>query len=129
MVQTITALEAEQPTARGLGGGRVLAAFQPHLYSRTRHLARELGEALAAADAACVTEIYPAREQPIEGVTGKLVVDALTEYRPGVTAGWTPGPEDAARFLVSRAQAGDVLVTLGAGDVDRIAERALELLA
>jgi UDP-N-acetylmuramate--alanine ligase len=123
-----TAVSAAIATARGLGEGRVLAAFQPHLYSRTRHLAREFGEALAAADAACVTEIYPAREQPIEGVSGKLVVDALTEHRPGVTAGWTPAAEDAARFLVSRVQEGDVLVTIGAGDVDRIATRALELL-
>ncbi len=56
---------------------RMLALFQPHLYSRTRHLAVELADALSAADAVCLADIYAAREQPVEGVTGKLVVDAL----------------------------------------------------
>ena len=62
-------------------GGRVLVLFQPHLYSRTRHLVRELATALSAADVVAVTEIYGAREEPDEGVSGKLVVDALTEVR------------------------------------------------
>jgi UDP-N-acetylmuramate--alanine ligase len=108
--------------------GRVLALFQPHLYSRTRHLARELGAALAAADVVAVTDIYPAREEPIEGVTGKLVVDALAEQRPGLPLGWTPTVEDGARFLAARARSGDVVLTIGAGDVDRAAELLLEEL-
>ena len=78
--------------------GRVLALFQPHLYSRTRHLARELGEALAAADVVAVTDVYAAREEPIEGVSGKLVVDAIAERRPGLPLAWTPAVEDGARF-------------------------------
>lgn len=114
--------------ARAVSEGAVLAAFQPHLYSRTRHLAREFASALAAADAVCVTEIYPAREEPVEGVSGKLVVDALAEARPGATLGWTPGLEDAAAFLARRARAGDLVLTIGAGDVDIAARRALELL-
>ena len=61
----------------------MLVLFQPHLYSRTRHLAHELGRALARADAVAVTEIYAAREEPVEGVTGKLVVDALASSGPG----------------------------------------------
>jgi UDP-N-acetylmuramate--alanine ligase len=112
-----------------VGDGRVLVAFQPHLYSRTRHLARELAGALAAADAVCVTEIYPAREEPAEGVTGKLVVDALAERRPGMPVGWTPGLEAAAGFLARRARGGDLVLTLGAGDVDRVAPLVLEALA
>src|SRR5207249_920216 len=80
-------------------GGRLLVLFQPHLYSRTRHLARELASALAAADAVAVTDVYPAREEPIEGVTGKLVVDALAERRPGMLVAWTPSVEEGARFL------------------------------
>jgi UDP-N-acetylmuramate--alanine ligase len=100
-------------------GGRVLVLFQPHLYSRTRHLARELGAVLAAADVVAVTEIYRAREDPVEGVSGKLVVDALTEVRPGMTVGWTPSVEEGARFLARRARPGDVALTVGAGDVDR----------
>ncbi len=76
-------VEAAIAAAREASSGRVLAAFQPHLYSRTRHLAREFAVALAGADAACVTEIYAAREEPVEGVSGKLIVDALSEVRPG----------------------------------------------
>jgi UDP-N-acetylmuramate--alanine ligase len=99
-------------------GGRVLVLFQPHLYSRTRHLAHELGTALATADVAAVTEIYRAREEPVEGVSGKLVVDAATEASPGMTVGWTPGVDAGARFLARRARSGDVVLTMGAGDVD-----------
>jgi UDP-N-acetylmuramate--alanine ligase len=109
--------------------GRVLALFQPHLFSRTRHLARELGTALAAADVVAVTDVYAARESPIDGVTGKLVVDALTETRPGMTVGWTPAVEEGARFIAGQARSGDVVVTLGAGDVDRGAGLVLEQLA
>jgi len=98
-------------------GRRVVALFQPHLYSRTRHLAGELGEALATADDVTVVDVYPAREQPIPGVTGKLVVDALSDR--GVLAGWTPTVEEGAARLARRARPGDVLLVLGAGDVDR----------
>ena len=72
-------------------GGRVLALFQPHLYSRTLHLAHGFAEALAGADAACVTEIYPAREEPLPGVSGRLIVDELARRRPGMRIGWAPG--------------------------------------
>jgi UDP-N-acetylmuramate--alanine ligase len=102
-------------------GGRLLVLFQPHLYSRTRHLARELAVALATADAVCVTDVYPAREQPFEGVSGKLVVEALARLRPGMQIGWTPKVEDGVRFLALRARAGDTVLTMGAGDVDRAA--------
>jgi UDP-N-acetylmuramate--alanine ligase len=91
--------------------------FQPHLYSRTRHLASELAAALAGADDVTVTDIYPAREQPLEGVSGKLVVDALSDL--GVLAAWTPTVEEGAARLRRRARKGDVLLVVGAGDVDR----------
>jgi UDP-N-acetylmuramate--alanine ligase len=109
-------------------GGRVLVLFQPHLYSRTRHLAREFGAALAAADAVAVTDVYRAREEPIEGVTGKLVVDAVADVRPGMVLAWTPTVEEGARFVAARARAGDRVLTLGAGDVDRAATLVLEAL-
>jgi UDP-N-acetylmuramate--alanine ligase len=109
-------------------GGRVLVLFQPHLYSRTRHLAHEFGAVLAAADAVAVTDIYRAREEPIEGVTGKLVVDAVADARPGMEVAWTPTVEEGARFLAARARAGDRVLTLGAGDVDRAAALILEAL-
>ncbi len=106
--------------------GRLLVVFQPHLYSRTRHLARAFGAALAAADAVCVTEVYRAREQPIEGVSGKLVVDAVAKVRPGVRLAWTPSLEDAAKVLRAWAEPGDTILTMGAGDIDRVAELLLE---
>jgi UDP-N-acetylmuramate--alanine ligase len=108
--------------ARELEPGRVLVLFQPHLYSRTRHLAHGLARALSAADAVAVTDVYAAREKPVEGVTGKLVVDALAELRPGMPLAWAPLLEDGVRFLARRARRGDVVLTLGAGDVDRAAD-------
>lgn len=98
-------------------GRRLRVLFQPHLYTRTRHLAGELAAALASADDVTVTEIYPAREQPVPGVSGKLVVDALSDL--GVLAAWTPTVEQGAARLGRRAEHGDVLLVAGAGDVDR----------
>jgi UDP-N-acetylmuramate--alanine ligase len=110
-------------------GGRLLVLFQPHLYSRTRHLAAELAAALAAADVVAVTDVYPAREQPVDGVSGKLVVDALSDLRPGMLVAWTPTVEQGARFLATQTRAGDRVVTIGAGDVDRATGSILETLA
>jgi UDP-N-acetylmuramate--alanine ligase len=108
--------------------GRALVLFQPHLYSRTRHLAHELGGALAAADVVAITDVYGAREQPVAGVTGKLVVDALSDARPGAQVAWTPAIEDGAAFLARRARPGDVILTVGAGDVDRAIPQLAEAL-
>jgi UDP-N-acetylmuramate--alanine ligase len=110
-------------------GGRLLALFQPHLYSRTLHLAHGFAEALAGADAACVTAIYPAREEPLPRVTGKLIVDELARLRPGMRIGWAPALDDAARLIASWARQGDTILTLGAGDVDRAAPLILEALS
>ena len=98
-------------------GARLRVLFQPHLYSRTRHLAAELAEALAAADDVTVTDVYAAREEPVEGVSGKLVVDVLSDL--GVLAAYTPTVEQGAERLARRARPGDVLLVVGAGDVDR----------
>jgi UDP-N-acetylmuramate--alanine ligase len=110
------------------GGGRVVAVFQPHLYSRTRHLALELAVALTAADETVVCDVYPAREEPLASVTGKLVVERLSELRPGLLVGWAPRLEDAAVLAARRARPGDIVVTIGAGDVDEVGRRILELL-
>jgi UDP-N-acetylmuramate--alanine ligase len=113
-----TELAATIAAARDLYPGRRLRVlFQPHLYSRTRHLAGELGAALAAADDVAVTDVYPAREAPIDGVTGKLVVDALSDR--GRLAAWTPTVENGVEYLATRAAPGDVVLAIGAGDVDR----------
>lgn len=110
------------------GNGRLAVFFQPHLYSRTRHLAREFASALAAADAVCVADIYAAREDPVAGVSGKLIVDALAEIRPGMPLAWTPALEDGVRFLAGWVRAGDLVFTIGAGDVDKAGPMLLEAL-
>jgi UDP-N-acetylmuramate--alanine ligase len=110
-------------------GGRLLALFQPHLYSRTLHLAHGFAKALAGADAVCVTEIYAAREEPLPGVTGRLIVDELSSVRPGMPIGWAPSLEDATALVAGWARPGDTVLTLGAGDVDRAAALILEALA
>jgi UDP-N-acetylmuramate--alanine ligase len=111
-------IDATIAAARELYPGHTLRVlFQPHLYSRTRHLAGELAGALASADDVTVTDVYPAREAPIPGVTGKLVVDGLSDR--GVLAAWTPTVEEGTARLRRRARPGDVLLVLGAGDVDR----------
>jgi UDP-N-acetylmuramate--alanine ligase len=115
-------IEATVAAVRELGSARVLVLFQPHLYSRTRHLAREFAQALSAADLVAVTDVYPAREEAVAGVDGKLIVDALTEIRPGMAVAWTPTIEDGVRFVSRRARDGDVVLTMGAGDIDRAAE-------
>ena len=106
--------------------GRVLVLFQPHLFSRTRHLAQAFGWALSEADAVCVTEIYAAREEPVPGVSGRLVVDGL---RPGLRAGWAPAVEQAAALVAGWARRGDLVLILGAGDVERAGPLILEALS
>ena len=124
-----TEVAATLATARALAGtGRVIAVFQPHLYSRTAYLAHEFASALARADAAVVTEIYPAREEPWPGITGKLVVDRLTEVRPGMPVGWAPTLDAAAMLAAERARAGDLVLTLGAGDIETVGPMILERL-
>jgi UDP-N-acetylmuramate--alanine ligase len=123
-------IAATLETARAEAGpGRVLVVFQPHLFSRTRHVAAELAASLAAADAVAVTEVYAAREEPVPGVGGKLVVDELLSRRPGMAVAWTPELADAVRFLSRRARSGDLVLTIGAGDVERAGPLILEELA
>jgi UDP-N-acetylmuramate--alanine ligase len=105
---------------------RILAAFQPHLFSRTRDLAREFGAALAGADLAFLTEIYPAREQPIEGVSSDLIAAAAVEA--GRRVAWRGDRRDLARALGAAVQPGDVVLTMGAGDITRTGPELLELL-
>jgi UDP-N-acetylmuramate--alanine ligase len=108
-------------------GRRLHVLFQPHLYSRTRHLATELGAALSAADDIAVTDVYAAREDPVAGVSGKLVIDALSDQ--GRVPAWTPTVEQGVEHLVGRLQPGDVALVIGAGDVDRAPALLRERLA
>jgi len=116
-----TEVQATLAAARQVFPRRVLhAVFQPHLYSRTRDLAEEFGRALSAADHVVVTDVYPSRERPIEGVSGELVARAaLAVGHPRVDycADWR-----AAFRLLADIDDGDVVLTLGAGDIYRLAE-------
>jgi UDP-N-acetylmuramate--alanine ligase len=106
---------------------RIVAAFQPHLFTRTRDFADAFGRALAAADLVFLTDIYPAREQPIPGVTADLVVDALAAA--GQVAAWRGSRDDLAAALAEQVRAGDVVLTIGAGDVTRTGPELLARLA
>jgi UDP-N-acetylmuramate--alanine ligase len=117
-----TEVEATLQAARQtFPGGRVFAVFQPHLFSRTQDQAEGFGRALLAADMAVVTDVYPSREQPIPGVTGELVVEAARRggHR---NVHYCPSWKDAPELLRDEVGAGDVVFTLGAGDVNRLAE-------
>ena len=107
---------------------RVIAVFQPHLYSRTRYLQREFGRALTLADEAVVTDVFAAREEPEPGVTGKLLVDAYLAERPGGQVAYMPRLTDVVRHLSRHVRPGDLVLTLGAGDVFRAGEELLTAL-
>jgi UDP-N-acetylmuramate--alanine ligase len=124
-----TEVEATLRAARGLAPGRLIAAFQPHLYSRTLHLHREFGRALALADVVVVLDVYPARERPegeLEGVSGRLVAGAAADAAGGRQVWWLPTIDDARTMLARHLGEGDLLITLGAGDVDRLARELVE---
>jgi UDP-N-acetylmuramate--alanine ligase len=99
---------------------RVWAVFQPHRYSRTEVLATEFGAVLARADRIIVTDVYPADERPIPGVTGRLVADAVADA--GGSVEYVPARRDLAAHLVPQLAAGDLVVLLGAGDITAAAD-------
>jgi UDP-N-acetylmuramate--alanine ligase len=120
-------IRGDLEAARALAGdGRVVAAFQPHLVSRTRIFGEAMGVALGAADEVVVLDVYVAREDPDSAVTGRLVADAVpldpaqVQYVDGLAA--------AARALADRARPGDLVITLGAGDITTVGPQVLDLL-
>ena len=121
LAATLRAARAQHP------GRRIVAVFQPHLFSRTRDFAREFGESLAIADAVWVTDVFPAREKPIPGISGQTVVDAA------VTAGarpvtYVPELDDVPLRLAEELREGDVVVTLGAGSIEGVGPALLRIL-
>jgi UDP-N-acetylmuramate--alanine ligase len=117
-----TEVAAAIAAARTLQPARVVAVFQPHLYSRTRSLAREFGRALAAADVCAVLEIYPARERPEDfpGVSGRIVAAAAADAAGGRQIAWLPGFDDVRRFLAFELRRGDLCLLMGAGNIDAL---------
>jgi UDP-N-acetylmuramate--alanine ligase len=118
-----TEITATLETARQVAERRLVAVYQPHVYERTRHLARELGGALGLADAVVVTDVIGGRDAPRPGVDGRLVLDAVP---PGTRRGWAPSLEAAATVALRWVRPGDVVVTLGVGEPWRIARAIVE---
>jgi UDP-N-acetylmuramate--alanine ligase len=123
-----TEIAATLAAARGaFGRRRIIAAFQPHLYSRTRDFAKEFGASLSAADAVFLAEIYPAREQPIAGVTAALIADAIDDA--GGTLAWRGERTELAQALATAVHEGDVVITIGAGDITKTGPELLNRLS
>ncbi|MFN2590134.1 MAG: UDP-N-acetylmuramate--L-alanine ligase, partial [Actinomycetota bacterium] len=123
-----TEIAATIETARRIasnGAGpwrRIVAVFQPHRYSRTEAMWRPLGESLGGADVVVVTDVYGAGEDPIPGISGKLVVDAIAESAPGRRVVYLPRRSEVAAFLASDVRDGDLVITLGAGDITMVGD-------
>jgi UDP-N-acetylmuramate--alanine ligase len=109
-------------------GRRLVAVFQPHLFTRTKQHGEALGEALSAADVVIVTDVYPAREEPIPGVSGRSVADAAARAGAPVVE-WIPAVQDLAPYLIAVLSDGDAVLTLGAGDITEVATDLLDRLA
>jgi UDP-N-acetylmuramate--alanine ligase len=117
-----TEVRAAIAAARSRAAGRLIAVFQPHLYSRARALAAEFGAALAGADACAVLDVYPARERAadFEGVNGLLVARHAADAAGGRPVAWTPSFDDARAWLAAVLRPGDVCLLMGAGDIDAL---------
>jgi UDP-N-acetylmuramate--alanine ligase len=123
-----TEIAATLAAARAHGANRMVAVFQPHRYSRTATHWRPLGQSLAAADLVVVSDVYGAGELPIPGVTGKLLIDSLLESAPKIRAVYLPHRADLAPFLAGEIRSGDLVLTLGAGDITMVGEETLALI-
>lgn len=122
-----TKIAAQLRAARALvGEGRLVVAFQPHLYSRTQMFVREFGEALGLADEVVVMEVFGAREDPVPGVTGALVAAEIP--LPAERVCYEPSWSKVVTELARRAQSGDIVITMGAGDVTMIGPEVLSVL-
>jgi UDP-N-acetylmuramate--alanine ligase len=120
-----TEVAATLAAARTLRPSRLVAVFQPHLFSRTQQLAREFGAALAAADVAVVLDVYPAREAAADfpGVSGLRIAEAAADAAAGRRVMWLPGFDDAQQVLEGLLREGDLCLVLGAGNVVDLGRR------
>jgi UDP-N-acetylmuramate--alanine ligase len=120
-----TEVRAALAAGRSGGWSRVVAVFQPHRYSRTQALWEEFATAFDQADVLVLTDIYPAGEAPRPGVTGELLLDAVSAARPDLAVRWAPTLDDVVDVLADELRSGDLCMTVGAGDVTTLADRVL----
>jgi UDP-N-acetylmuramate--alanine ligase len=125
---TPTEMAVTIETARRRRPARLIALVQPHRYSRVQALWRELGESVAGADLVLVTDVYGAAQDPIPGVTGRLVVDGVEEASPSTPVVYLPHRAEVIDFLDREVREGDLVVTMGCGDVWMLADAAVERL-
>ena len=112
-----TEVRATLAAARAAGFGRIWVVFQPHRYSRTAALGDDFGAAFSDADRVVLMDVYSAGEAPIPGVSGKTILDALLMDRPHADAAYFPHRADVCGYLGPRVRVGDLVMTMGAGDV------------
>lgn len=123
-----TEVRAVLDVARDAGCSRVVAVFQPHRYTRTRMLAGDFGASFGAADIVVVTDVYGAGEEPEPGVTGKLIADSIMEQDPDKRVEYFASRIELARNVVGLLRTGDMVITIGAGDITLCAREIIDLL-
>ena len=120
-----TEIAAALAAARAGDWRRVVCCFQPHRFSRTQALWRQFADAFVDADLLLVTDVYPAGEEPRPGVSGKLIVDAVLDAHPWRHVAWLPSLDDVVGYLVQHLRAGDLCLTLGAGDLTHVPDKVM----
>lgn len=123
-----TEVKAVLDMASDITDARIVAVFQPHRYTRTRMLGRQFGEAFGGAGLVVVTDVYAAGEEPEPGVTGKLIADSILENEPSKEVVYLESRTELARGVVGLLEPGDVVLTMGAGDITECGREILELL-
>lgn len=124
-----TEIKATIDAASNLDFKHVHVLFQPHRYSRTQSLADEFGEAFEGADSITVMDVYPAGETPIPGISGKTVIDSILLHNARQQVAWLPHRPEVSSFLLRKLQPGDLIITMGAGDVTMMAPLLVKVLA
>ena len=124
-----TEVRATLAAARTLDFKRVIVLFQPHRYSRTESLARDFGEAFGDADRVVLMDVYSAGEAPVPGVSGKTVLESLLRAHPRAQAAYIPHRAEVVPYLVTRVRAGDIVFTMGAGDVTAVGPELVKELS
>jgi UDP-N-acetylmuramate--alanine ligase len=120
-----TEVSAVLEAARSTTTGRLIAVFQPHRYSRTQAVWPQFADAFSAADEVVVTDVYAAGEQPVPGVTGKLIADVVRDAHPGLSVVYVAERDQVATAVASLLRPGDLCITLGAGDLTQLCDELL----